>query len=41
MVAVQIGYDQRLLVAGFHVRFLQNVIKKRNWGRWQVDATIL
>ena len=30
-----------LLVAGFHVRCLQNVIKKRNWGRWQVDAAIL
>jgi PiT family inorganic phosphate transporter len=30
-----------LLVVGFHVRCLQNVIKKRNWGRWQVDATIL
>jgi hypothetical protein len=33
--------DFLLLVVGFHVRCLQNVIKKRNWGRWQVDATIL
>jgi hypothetical protein len=33
--------NRRLLVAGFHVRCSQNVIKKRNWGRWQVDATIL
>jgi hypothetical protein len=40
-VVVRLAGDGALLVVGFHVRCLQNVIKKRNWGRWQVDATIL